>query len=746
MNKYIAILSIVLAACFGSCQDDMGVSNGTIQRNPDEGLPIAFTTEVLLVQTVGDASSRADVEDLYKKEFVEGDYLHVSATFTLLNENEESAETPATTTQYELLRFSNGEWISTDSDLLRWPWNAEKADFTAYFIGASDGLLQEDDPKEIALDTLSYNTDPLLAEAKEVAYGHAVRLEFHHLCTKLTLTDVSSSGSEFWAKKEGICNQFHLTRNENDELIHTFVTVGDNPHVAAQRTADNTVSYYLAPGDYQGMSLTYRYDRPYLTLNIDKLGTETTEGYELLAGTSYVVSITQNAGSITIDEDEDDWWEEPGDKTTTVKLPTEEDINAFLTAIANGTEYAYNETPVLGRSPDIQGGTELLVNVDFNDQDFDDHNLPNAVFNGNYHYIENVKRPLFNQINGGRILNLSLYHVNIKENYVTAVGAIARESTTANATAIHNVRLHDINIYVTPTQNYDEACDVGALVGNSNSVMDSIRLGGNISVTVATTDTERRLGTINVGGIVGQLYAAGQLNHVSRLEETTPGSITVTSSCPNRYGDRNTGGLVGLSNGHIEDCLLNNATVDASKTRGIMVYTGGLAGMARGTVGTHSSTTNTNGIFRSTFSGTIKCGRAYSASTTEESAEGHAYAGGAVGYAYWSDNIEGNEIFGTLVGPIGDDGQNFRPWTNSIYATGGLFGQTYQAPTSDNTTWIVFKDQLNNDVDNYHIGTIAGRADEKSTPDQNTSHTPGDWEKIGATITATDLPGEETGN
>lgn len=736
MNKCIATLCIALGICFGSCQDDMDVNNGTVQRNPDKGLPVTFTTELLPMAIAGEASSRADIEDLYKNEFVEGDYLHVSATFTLLSENSQPGET---TTQYELLKYKAGEWQSTDATLLTWPWNAEKATFTAYFIGASDGLLQPNDPKEIALDTLSWNTDPLEAKTGEIAYGHAVPLTFKHLCTKLSITDVSGRGSEYWAKKENIPNQFYLTRDENNTLTPSFHSVGDNSHISAQRTEDNTVSYYLAPGDYAGMSLTYRYDRPYLTLNITEL-----DGLE--AGESHVVSVIRNSGDITIDEDEDNEWEEPGgEDVTEVQLGTA-DINAFLTAIQDGTEYSYSGTPVLARSEEIEGGTELLVNVDFNNNPFNAHDLPITVFNGNYHYIRNIIRPLFEQINGGRIMNLGLHDVNIEEQYATAVGAIARESTTADATqqAIHNVRLHNINIEVTPTTNYDQTCDVGVLVGNSNSQMNAIRLGGNISVTVQTVDTERRLGTINIGGIIGQLYTSGQLSDVSQLEEEIPGTITVTSSCPNRYGDRNTGGLVGLSNGHIENCILNNATVDASNTRGVMVYTGGLAGMARGVVNSHN--TDTNGIFNSTFGGIIKCGRAYSTSTEDESAEGHAYAGGAVGYAYWSDHIQDNEIFGTLVGPIGDDGQDFTPWSNSIYATGGLFGQAYQAPTSGNTTWITFEDQLTNDVENYHIGTIAGRADANSTPENNENHTPGSWDEIGDIITSEDLPGEETGN
>lgn len=748
MNKYIAIVGILFGITLAGCQDELEMNGADTQRDPDQGLPITFTTEILPIEISGSTLTRATVEDKYKTEFIEayeeedgeghtvtkGDFLHVSATFTLLNEDGQSADINAeTTTLYDCMKLQNGEWTSMGGGLT-WPWNAEKGTFTVYYINGSDGLLLENDPSEdFELSNVTYDTDPLMAVAEDVPYGYAVPLKFNHLCTKLSITDVSDRGSEYWAKitrADGtrMANQFSLTRNENDELTFAFKTkdADENPYVSAQRTEENYVSYYLAPGDYEGMKLTYRYDRPYLTLNLDELN-------NLKKGHSYVVSITDNQGSISIDEDEDDWWEEPGENVDEVELK-ELDINAFLKAICDGTAYSYDGTPVLAA---IEGGTELLVNIKFNSETFDDHDLPNTVFDGNYHYIRCVKRPLFNLINGGRIQNLSVYNVEIEAEKVTSVGAIARESTQEGE-AIRNVRLHGISIEVTPTENYNQACDVGALIGVSNSTMSDIYLGGEISVKAYTIDIERQLGTINVGGLIGQLNASGQLNNVSHLEEETPGCITVNSSCTNKLGDRNTGGLVGLSNGHVADCVLNNATVDASQTRGIMVYTGGLVGMARGTVGTHATTINANGIFNSTYSGIIKCGRAYSTDAEgEESVEGHAYAGGAVGYAYWSDKIEGNEIFGTIIGPIGDKDQDFTPWENSIYATGGLFGQAYNAPTSGNTTWISFENVGSNDDEKeFYVGKIAGRADESSSVTSNTSHVTGNWKDIGATVTS----------
>lgn len=756
MNKYIILLCITLACCFGSCQDDLGIHNGTSLRNPEEGLPVTFIAEALpSMESVGDIASRAN--DPYKQIFEDGDFIHVSATFTLLNENGGLDENAETVSQYELLRFNKAanEWQSTDSQLLTWPWNADHGVFTAYFIGASDGLLNANDPKVIALDTLTYLTDPLKAVSEEIQYGHAVPLKFEHQCAKLTLTNVPGDAIEFWAKADEsnsqapINNQYEvkLTQTDTDETIEAqFTSTGENAHIAAQRTADNSLIFYLAPGNYYGMKLNYRYNRPYRGLNIDGLK-------DLEAGKTYVIDFTKHTGSITI-EDDDDGEEDPETNPDAVELVTP-DINKFLQAIHDGSEYKDEESGQIILADEGDGRTALLVNVDFQGNDFDDYDLPaTASFNGNGHYIKNIIRPLFNNVHG-KISNLGVYNdidnenpIIIEENMdpeinASAVGAIARECQLSNDNPdeanIDNVRLGNITIYVKPPLNADLVLDVGVAVGNCQGRVNNIRLAGNIKVEVATTDTEREIGTVNVGGIIGQLTTTGHLSNVSRMEEETPGSITVISACPNEINDRNTGGLVGLSNGCIEDCILSNATVDASGTVGTMVYTGGLAGMARGTQGSHETTTN--GIFRSKFDGIIKCGLAYSEDYSEEGgeiAEGHAYAGGAVGYAYWTDNIQDNEISGILEGPTDDEG--FKPWDNSIYATGGLFGQIFESPTSGNTTRIELTNQY--EGTNYYVGKIAGRADENSNSSSNQSYTPGEWEPIGMPISAAALPGE----
>ena len=756
MNKYITILCIALASCLSACQDEWGANNGTAQRNPEEGLSVTFITESLPpMKSEGDATSRAN--DPYKQAFEDGDRLHVSATFTLLGANGEP-DASKTVSKYALLQFNeaNDEWQAVENTQMTWPYNAAYATFTAYYIDDSEGLLLTTSPKTVVLQEITDVTDPLKAVTEEpVPYGNAVHLVFQHLCAKLTLTNLSSDAIEFWAKTDEennadpIKNQFQLLLARDDAGNETipdenqFTSTGENAHIAAQRTADNTLTFYLAPGDYYGMKLNYRYDRPYRGLNIEGLR-------DLKAGTSYVIDFTQHHGSIII-EDDDNGEEDPEKDPDHVNMETT-DIDDFLEAIHDGTEYKQGDQIVL--AADGNGATTLLVNVDFQGNSFTGIDLPStASFDGNGHYIQNVARPLFDDINGGKIANLGIYNeegIVIKENEdpatnANAVGAVARTCQIAaddpDKANIDNVRLGGIVISAKPPQNSDLIFNVWAAVGNCQGRINNIRFAGNIKVEVATTETKREIGTVNVGGVIGQLTSSGHLSQVARMEEETPGTLTVISSCPNTTNDRNTGGLVGLSNGRIEDCTLTHTTVDASNTCGTMVYTGGLAGMARGTQGSHETTTN--GIFRCKFDGTIKCGLAYSEDHGDDSAEGHAYAGGAVGYAYWVDGIEENEISGTLYEPSDDSATGgFKPYENSIYATGGLFGQAFESPTSNNTTWINFENVYEGTSPNYFKGKIAGRADANSTAESNQSYTPGELENIGDEITSGDLPGE----
>ncbi len=740
MKKYILTICLALATCLSGCKDDVEPGNGIDNRNPENGLPITFVTELTPMEQ--DAQSRAEIKDNYKQEFQSGDYLHVVAVFTIKKaDGTEEKQAPF----YDCFQFDGTEWKTTataevgTSSPMTWPWNATEADFTAYYISASDGRLA-DTPITVKLETLTDVTDPLVAEAQEIEYGHAVPLKFEHLCTKLTITDITDNANEFWVKKstelkeKELKDAFQLFITSNGDFQFDFIKEGtEEPRVSSQRLStedDNTsyVSYYLAPCDanvdygYKGMQLTYRYSRPYLTLNMEELN-------NLEEGKSYVVSIIKNSGSITVDEDEDDWWDDPDQEDPN---EVEVSINEFLDHICAGTAYEEDGTTILTPSP--EGGVELLVNVNFNNQSFSPHTLPNgAIFNGNYHYIKNVSQPLFEGVEG-TITNLQLANVKITENQnetnTTNIGALCRTSSISSD--INNIRLTGITIEAQPNATAD-LCNFGALIGYSAGNIEKIQLSKDITVKVYTTEATTNLGRIYVGGLIGE--SSGNLQDVSRFKEAAEaedkGTITVICNCPNQIGERYTGGLVGLSTGNIANCTLE-ATVDASNARGVLVYTGGIAGMTR-------FTEATEGVSNCTFHGDIHSGLAYS--TENDQVEGHAYTGGLVGYVAAVGTINNNAVYGTLHGPT-DEGQ-FTPLPYSIYALGGLYGQIFQTVSSNNTTWITFNGLYEEESSNYHVGKIAGRADDTSiTNDTSMNTTATELDDIGAPIDAGDIGGD----
>lgn len=87
---------------------------------------------------------------------------------------------------------------------MNWPWNAESAVFTAYYLETWTAPITKTDTalEPVVLDRYvvngdTINPDPLKAVTGKVEYGHAVHLEFEHLCARLTVTGVGED-SEYW--------------------------------------------------------------------------------------------------------------------------------------------------------------------------------------------------------------------------------------------------------------------------------------------------------------------------------------------------------------------------------------------------------------------------------------------------------------------------------------------------------------------------------------------------------------------
>lgn len=704
MKKYIGIALVFLLAVLGGCSDETFENKGN-HGQEGEIRPVEFVTEVSGMENDAEkAESRVD-----KSAFAEGDLIYVFAVFSLDGGGQEYA--------YDFLRLTGGEWVSAKEEEapMAWPWNASEATFKAYYVAGLSGTVTPGNPSdEVLLDgLLTSGYDPLFAQtAESVAYGGAVHLVFKHLCAKVTFKGLADV-DELWLKKDGLKDAFRLnwTGTEADgftDLYGEFVASSardeSSRRVAGVKDSDGGMAFYIEPGDYSDISITYPYNRPYLALEIDGLS-------GLKANTAYTVEIDESSGEVIVVEDPEDWWEENEDDPNPVKL-SQDEINRLLQAIHDGDAFVTNDgTPILDTEAD--GRTVLLRNLDFQNNTFNVQTVPNgAYFDGNYHFINNVAQPVFGEING-TISNLGIKTFSRTETAqgTEYLGALGRSSS--NTAEITNVRLKGIAITVVPPADPELLCDVGALVGNNAGTISQVKLGGNIHITAQTADDGSAPGRVDIGGLVGQ--SSGNIFGVSLTDDETEADIRVTCACRIFYddntvvGERYVGGLVGLSTGQMEDCTIA-VTVNSLNSQGVLMYTGGLVGMVRSSVSSGSPSADPNVYVKSCeVSGNVTGGLAFPVSQ-EAYGEGHSYTGGLIGYAYYVGSVEDSEIFGTLHGH--GSRENFAPWTNAYYALGGAFGQVYRTTVTGVDSWCDITEIPQVDAqEQYRVGSFAGRTD-----------------------------------
>ncbi|MBO8449260.1 MAG: fimbrillin family protein [Bacteroidetes bacterium] len=714
--KRFSTISLLLAGILCGCTEENLTEDHGISRDGDE--PVKFVMEVLPVDGLP-----ADTKVAHGGEsFETGDVIHVQADFTLVDGTQ--------TTSYDCLELgSDGEWISKESEdsgipssPMMWPWDAEKATFRAYYLSHSSGILVSETAR--VLDELQSEADPLYAEISDVPYGGAVHLEFGHLCTMLTVSGLTENEQSFWLEMDGIRDAFSLTRTEN-ELSFSFITSdaslrpGGRNHVEGQSSGDGSVTFYLAPGDYSNIDITYRYGLAYLSL------TDLADLGNLEAGTSYTLQI--NPGSGNVDEaDEEERWPDPDDTSDDILLNTEE-IDAMLEAIHDGDEYVSNAgVPIIAQD---DNGSVLLRNLDFQNNSFTPQTLPNgAVLDGNYHYIKNISgSALFSQMNG-RVSNLGIVGGSVSGTGIANAGILS-PSSSASA-VMNNLRLKDISISVTPSGS--GVCNLGALTGNSAGNVIGVSLGGTVSVTVESDNVP---GRVHIGGLVGQ--SSGSISGVALMDDDDPVEITVRCRClfpegagaDYAEGDRYVGGLVGLCTGTVRDCTLS-ATVDASQTQGVLMYTGGLIGMLRGAEEGSGAASSAVSLSGSVASCEVTGGLAYPLDNTTNG-EGRSYTGGLVGYSYYASSVSDCVSMGTVYGH--DYEPDFTPYENSYYAIGGAFGQIFGADTD--VSGVDVRGDIETSItpaadDLYFIGLFAGRAD-KDYSSGNTVNNSGGYDFTG---------------
>lgn len=716
--KWIVCCAVLLVA-YG-CSEDLDPMYGDRDRG---GTPVCFTAE--WPDESGMAGTRA-IED--KREFAEGNVMHVSGVFYLnektLKEGEENH-----VTKYAALTYQNGEWVNLVTDKkydMDWPWNAERAEFTAYHMEQWNGpITKENTPLDpVVLDRFVYdenhiiNPDPLWAKSGEVEYGHAVKLKFEHLCTRLTITDVADADEyelRFKSNPDNpspsLSNACTMTRNTENELTFEFVNEESN-RISSQVDVDGantrSVTFHLKPDNYSTFTLTRRNGYSYITLS------NVTELNDLQAGKAYTVSLENLRGNIIPEDPDDDWWKPEDMPPPAVNLYDDFSVQAFMEAIRNCTgDYTCklkdSDTPktLLKYDPNRKE-MRLMDHVNFNwDKTYEPVELPNLVtFDGGGKTIWNISRSLFSTLYG-TVTELNLREANLEHTeeptaaqdagHDTGWGVLARVCNNGNISNVHLIDATlDIVFHNSRTENRTYCA--GALVGNMISgTMRHISLVNDISVTVKAQHEDVRY-TSCVGGVVGQ--ATGTLEDIDHEAPDGQPLLKVTNNCKG-ISTHYTGGVVGLLPGGKLDLCDMRTIVDASGVRGTWNYAGGIAGAVR-----------TEGVIANA----VVAGSVTGGAVIDDNSETHSSTGGIVGHVQAASVTGGIAFNQVSISP------GYTPGDRATYSIGGVIGSIKEAKAIiDNEGHYWFDTGIYKELPNYYAGTFAGILNNTTLGINNTS-------------------------
>lgn len=698
---YLAFMLPFLAAC----SHDWYL---TPSDDTDGEIPVEF--DFLWPDASG---TRGFDEGTLKKTFVTGDVIHVLGTFNTEALQEDGKKKKGVLKRYGALRYDGRNWVTVEGEhKLTWPVIAVDGQFEAYYISGSDGVLTEAPSKVYLLSDLTPSTDPLKAVSDEkIKYGHAVGLNFHHICAHLTLTDLNPIvATSYWLKREGeqkLNNAFQISLGESTDeettgqptLNFKFFQVPDTSYnnlvyisgqtVATTTTDENDgetvtakVGYFLEPGLYETFQICYpagdkstyeylQYDYNKIPEDIGGVGVKKTSP-DLKGGTTYELSITKSSGVTIVNPPSAEGWDDNGEYYDI-------DVEEFLKAIYDKKEYTNNKgTKILEATAN---GTRLLHNVDFknfNYEEFKDktflpNNMEGSVFDGDYHYIKNLVSPLF-RYNYGTIQNVGIDAINITltsyentDRDMSRNGALCmwnREHATINNVRVTNVDMTvNVKAEIEIGNDGSETHNIGCVMGSNTGKVSGLALAGKFVLKVLN-ETEEVNASVLIGGITGQNAAEGEINDVAFRDEAF--SLQITNECKGSIGSYSVGGIVGESSGIVTDVNLRDVTIDGSKSEGITSYMGGIAGQL-------SVSNTTASVSSCMVSGSVTAG-------TTEKHDGVAvisgsYIGGIAGAVLAvpvSDCRTAMSVYGSEAASPG-----------VIYATGGAFGRIRDAADYD---------------------------------------------------------------
>ena len=709
-NPFFRIVALtgLLASLLGACTDD-GVLRDEAAEQPDGELPVVFEFAL-------PAATRTELIQDWNS-FQDKDVIHIEGTFTLDSE-------PTATIRYGAMQYdaANRRWNPVSDSQLTWPDTATGGSFRAFFVHRSQslqgGVIQPGEQSlTYNLSELQWNNDPLQAATdpdQPLPYGHAVRLEFSHVCSFLTIRGIGGMAADrLWFTSEKVKreetdteghplnNAFYLKREADNSLELVFTQSPDANYkdlvyisAAPQSVKNDTqVQFFLEPGYYDRFALNYPVAPSETTTQIEYTyvpSGEESHKPQLEANHSYLLDISKSKG-ITINnppkgEDEENW-HDAGD-------PELVDYNDFLRAVVNAQDYVKDGKEILKANG--RNGTKLLCNVSFNyekytllkkkgdeTEDFDPVIPVGNTFDGGYYYIEQIGCPIFHR-NLGTIKNLGLRDIQAafisdESDDISQKSRLDRSRNGIlcmwNETTgiIENIRISggaEITAQVkndTDTEQDKEASqethNIGCIIGSNTGRVADVALSGTFRLTVegyADESINKDVdATVMIGGIVGQNAGNGSITNVAPYDETNdPLQFVITNTCAGNLGAYYVGGIAGASSSLISWVTLPQVTVDSSQSESLALYMGGIAGELS-LIGTQSAATSSCVI-----SGTVQAGKV--APAGEGTAASKSYIGGLSG-ALGQAVTDCRTSVAVTVPAEGSSGV--------IYATGGAFGR-----------------------------------------------------------------------
>ena len=732
---YLLIGMMVLSSCQDDLFDFLTGGNGEDPVEFNFILPEADST-------------RAFTSDIpVKTSFTNGDVIHIIGTFQTRALQEDGTFVEGEVKRYGALQYNSTtrNWTAVSGNMLTWPSIATSATFEAYYINGSNGVLSEDNPElRSSLSKITPMTDPLKASSESVIYGHAVELNFTHICTNLMLTEMQPMVSTVYffntedvyetdmETRRTFNNGFRLTLDTSDnqpELNFEFIQIpdeeyGDKIHIAGNAmieenidgagnvTTTGKVYYFLEPGYYPKFDLTYPSKAPdtysylsydYTTIPDNVAGPDVANVKpNLLANTTYTLAISKSPGIIITAPPSENGWDDDGDYHYVV------DVEAFLKAVYGSTSYSENNVDILEATAD---GTKLLRNLDFqnfNYADFEDKSFnPNVqgskVFDGDMHYIRHLGSPLF-RYNYGTIKNLGIEEVKIEgtsyedssQEFMNRHGALCmwnRQMAT-----ISNIRVTNVDMTINVRSKQDTSSDgsethnLGCVVGSNTGILSSLSLSGNFTLSVVPEKGNRVNSTVLIGGVSGQNAAEGTISDVA--SRGTGLQINISNTCKGSLGAYTIGGIVGVSSGIISNVTLPNVNIDSSGSEGVTSYIGGLAGQLA------VSEQQVSGLSDCIVGGIIRAG----VTDVSGAIRSENYIGGISGV------VMGVPVTGcrSAVSIVGTN----TTLPDVIYGTGGAFGRIRSSNTGSLSDLIAYGSVLSapqgtEDIFNF-VGDFAG--------------------------------------